>query len=62
MEYRNSNHYETEYSNLDIEPGFPQDERELVQAPLDDRDEHSPDFTVDDELAYNLDVEAPPEL
>lgn len=47
--FRDSNEYETQFSE--------QDERlEAINAPADDRDSPEPEFTVDDELAYNLDV------
>ncbi|EGQ44190.1 MAG: hypothetical protein J07AB43_02490 [Candidatus Nanosalina sp. J07AB43] len=50
-DFRDSNEYETEFDKHTGE--------RLNQSPLDDRDEPSPDFTVNDELAYNLDVEHP---
>lgn len=51
MNFRDSNEYETRFS----EP----DEQHLFQAPPDDRDKWDPDFEVREELAYNLDVEQP---
>jgi len=49
MTYRDSNHYEVAFHN---------DTDDLrVGGPLDDRDSNDPEFTVEDELAYNLDVE-----
>lgn len=51
MEFRDSNEYEVEFDRHTGE--------RLNQSPLDDRDSGSPEFTVEDELAYNLDVEHP---
>lgn len=49
--FRDSNEYEVEFNEHTGE--------RLNQSPLDDRDSASPEFTVDNELAYNLDVEHP---
>jgi len=56
MNFRDSNEYEVR---------FTEDEQDLEQlsGPADDRDQVEPEFEVDEELAYNLDVgEADPAL
>jgi len=51
MNFRDSNHYETVFSG-------PEDSQHFQAVP-DDRDKENPDFTVQEELAYNLDVQQP---
>lgn len=47
-QHRDSNEYEVAFTTEpDVEP---------VGAPADDRDEIDPEFEVEDELAYNLDI------